>query len=87
MGLLSVYRTGGADPCNEDDAGLALDAASHTALCIDNARRFTREHTIAATVQRHRLTLYPACIPPATHNAVHTQLDRTNLMLRMYWPK
>lgn len=61
MGLLSVYRTGGADSCNEDDVGLVLDAASHAALCIDNARLFTREHTVAATVQRHRLTLYPAC--------------------------
>ncbi|MFI5815030.1 SpoIIE family protein phosphatase [Streptomyces sp. NPDC051643] len=60
LGVLSVYRTGGSDPYNEDDVGLALDVASHTALCIDNARRFTREHTIAATVQRHQLPRHPA---------------------------
>ncbi|MFI5634946.1 SpoIIE family protein phosphatase [Streptomyces sp. NPDC051664] len=59
LGVLSVFRTGGSDPYNEDDVGLAADVASHTALCIDNARRFTREYTIAATVQRHQLPRYP----------------------------
>ncbi|MFJ2395382.1 SpoIIE family protein phosphatase [Streptomyces sp. NPDC087843] len=58
LGVLSLYRIGASDPYTEDDVGLALDVASHTALCIDNARRFTREHTIAATVQRHQL---PRC--------------------------
>ncbi|MFF1835654.1 SpoIIE family protein phosphatase [Streptomyces sp. NPDC058231] len=67
LGVLSVYRTGGSDPYNEDDVGLALDVASHTALCIDNARRFTREYTIAATVQRHQLPRYPA-----SHSTVET---------------
>lgn len=67
LGVLSVYRTGGSDPYNEDDVGLALDVASHTALCIDNARRFTREYTIAATVQRHQLPLHPA-----SHSTVET---------------
>ncbi|WP_329167398.1 serine/threonine-protein phosphatase (plasmid) [Streptomyces sp. NBC_01717] len=52
--------TGGSDPYNEDDVGLAADLASHTALCIDNACRFTREYTIAATVQRHQLPRHPA---------------------------
>lgn len=60
LGVLSLFRTGGSDPYDEDDVGLALDVASHTALCIDNARRFTREYTIAATVQRHQLPRHPA---------------------------
>ncbi|MFF1359586.1 SpoIIE family protein phosphatase [Streptomyces sp. NPDC058297] len=67
LGVLSVYRTGGSDPYNEDDVGLAIDVASHTALCIDNARRFTREYTIAATVQRRQLPRYPAA-----HSTVET---------------
>ncbi|WUN28844.1 SpoIIE family protein phosphatase [Streptomyces sp. NBC_00316] len=67
LGVLSLLRTGGSDPYDEDDVGLAIDAASHTALCIDNARRFTREYTIAATVQRHQLPRYPA-----SHSTVET---------------
>ncbi|MGW6752016.1 SpoIIE family protein phosphatase [Streptomyces sp. NPDC055006] len=67
LGVLSLIRAGGSDPYNEDDVGLAADVASHTALCIDNARRFTREYTIAATVQRHQL---PRCL--ASHSTVET---------------
>jgi PAS domain S-box-containing protein len=67
LGVLSLIRAGGSDPYNEDDVGLAADVASHTALCIDNARRFTREYTIAATVQRHQLPRYPAA-----HSTVET---------------
>ncbi|MEU9444188.1 SpoIIE family protein phosphatase [Streptomyces sp. NPDC048304] len=33
--------------------------AAYTALCIDNARRYTREHTIALTTQRHLLLPRP----------------------------
>ncbi|MFD3805950.1 PP2C family protein-serine/threonine phosphatase [Streptomyces sp. NPDC058619] len=36
------------------------ELSAHTALCVDNARRFTREHTIAATVQQHLLPRDPA---------------------------
>ncbi|MER5918289.1 PAS domain-containing protein, partial [Streptomyces sp. NPDC001982] len=60
LGLLSLYRTDQADVYDEDDVTLALAAAAHTALCIDNARRYTREHTIASTVQRHLLPPRPA---------------------------
>ncbi|MFE7788650.1 SpoIIE family protein phosphatase [Streptomyces sp. NPDC057460] len=67
LGVLSLIRAGGSDPYNEDDAGLAADVASHAALCIDNARRFTREYTIAATVQRHQLPRHPA-----SHSTVET---------------
>ncbi|MET7496366.1 SpoIIE family protein phosphatase [Streptomyces sp900116325] len=67
LGVLSVYRTGGSAPYSEDDVGVAVDVASHTALCIDNACRFTREYTIAATVQRHQLPRYPA-----SHSTVET---------------
>ncbi|MGW3746855.1 SpoIIE family protein phosphatase [Streptomyces sp. NPDC005146] len=69
LGVLSLIRAGRSDPYNEDDSGLAADVASHTALCIDNARRFTREYTIAATVQRHQLPRYPAS--PSTVETAH----------------
>ncbi|WP_329292851.1 ATP-binding SpoIIE family protein phosphatase [Streptomyces sp. NBC_01455] len=67
LGLLSLYRTGPADVYDKEDVILALTVAAHTALCIDNARRYTREHTIALTIQRH--VLPPG---PATQTAVET---------------
>jgi GAF domain-containing protein/anti-sigma regulatory factor (Ser/Thr protein kinase) len=60
LGLMSLYRTDQADFYDEDDVTLALALAAHTALCIDNARRYTREHAIASTIQRHVLPPRPA---------------------------
>ncbi|MER6568279.1 SpoIIE family protein phosphatase [Streptomyces sp. NPDC001093] len=59
LGLLSLYRTNRVDAYDKDDVTLARAVAAHTALCIDNARRYTREHTIALTVQRHLLLSHP----------------------------
>ncbi|MER6125433.1 SpoIIE family protein phosphatase [Streptomyces sp. NPDC001795] len=59
LGLLSLYRTDQVDVYDKGDVTLALAVAAHTALCIDNARRYTREHTIALTVQRHLLLPHP----------------------------
>jgi anti-sigma regulatory factor (Ser/Thr protein kinase) len=39
---------------------VALQVADHTALCVDNARRYTREHSVAAIVQRQLLPRSPA---------------------------
>lgn len=60
LGLVSLYRVAGSAPFSRGDLGLVRDLSAHTALCVDNARRFTREHTIAATVQRHLLPRDPA---------------------------
>ncbi|MDT0470102.1 SpoIIE family protein phosphatase [Streptomyces gibsoniae] len=60
LGLLSLYRTDEADVYDGDDVILATAVTAHTALCIDNARRYTREHTIATTIQRHLLLPRPA---------------------------
>ncbi|MEU7428934.1 SpoIIE family protein phosphatase [Streptomyces sp. NPDC040750] len=60
LGLLSLYRTDQADMYDQGDVTLAVAVAAHTALCIDNARRYTREHTIALTIQRHLLLPQPA---------------------------
>ncbi|MET8957147.1 SpoIIE family protein phosphatase [Streptomyces sp. NPDC004129] len=67
LGLLSLYRTDQADLYNEDDVTVAIAVAAHTVLCIDNARRYTREHTIASTIQRHVL---PPC--PEKQTTVET---------------
>lgn len=61
LGLVSLYRSRTAGAYDEADIELARDVARHTALCVDNARRYTRDHTVAATVLRHMLPLHPAC--------------------------
>ncbi|MFE2992873.1 SpoIIE family protein phosphatase [Streptomyces sp. NPDC059262] len=67
LGLLSLYRTQRSGGFDEKELALTLELATHTALSIDNARRYTREHTIAATLQRHLLP--PA---PPSQTAIET---------------
>ncbi|MFD5536853.1 SpoIIE family protein phosphatase [Streptomyces sp. NPDC127079] len=69
LGLLSLYRTGQADVYDKGDVTLAVAVAAHTALCIDNARRYAREHAIALTVQRHLLLPHPD--PRTTMETAH----------------
>ncbi|WP_246585790.1 ATP-binding SpoIIE family protein phosphatase [Streptomyces yatensis] len=59
LGLLSIYRTRQADTFDEREVALILELATHTALSIDNARRYTHEHAIAAALQRHLLAMVP----------------------------
>ncbi|MGW2703871.1 sodium/proline symporter PutP [Streptomyces sp. NPDC001340] len=42
-------------PFEEDDVRLAEELVSRAAVCIDNARRFTRERTAARSMQRYLL--------------------------------
>ncbi|MGV9243096.1 SpoIIE family protein phosphatase [Streptomyces sp. NPDC003710] len=60
LGVVSFYRHRQEDPFEEEDLQLASDVCAHAALCIDNARRYSRERTIAATVQRRLLPQQPA---------------------------
>ncbi|WP_329528939.1 SpoIIE family protein phosphatase [Streptomyces sp. NBC_01462] len=55
LGIVGFYRSGRPDPFTADDVVLAGELVAFTAVCLDNARRFTREHTIALTLQRHLL--------------------------------
>jgi serine phosphatase RsbU (regulator of sigma subunit)/anti-sigma regulatory factor (Ser/Thr protein kinase) len=43
------------DPFDQDDVSLARELASRAAVCVDNARRYTREHTTALALQRSLL--------------------------------
>jgi len=60
IGLVSLNRTVSQNPYDENDIAVARDLASHTALCIDNARRYTRDHSVAATVLQHMVPLRAA---------------------------
>ncbi|MGW1810449.1 SpoIIE family protein phosphatase [Streptomyces sp. NPDC002078] len=55
LGVVSFYRHQDEEPFDEADIPLTSDICAHAALCIDNARRFTRERTIAASIKRRLL--------------------------------
>ncbi|MGV9267968.1 SpoIIE family protein phosphatase [Kitasatospora sp. NPDC003701] len=55
LGLVSLYRTAPTPAFREDDLAVVRQLADHAALCIDNAHRYTREHAVAATLERHLL--------------------------------
>jgi PAS domain S-box-containing protein len=60
LGVATLCRAEQPDPFDEADMRLASDLASRAALCIDNARLYTREHATAVTLQR---SLLPWHIP------------------------
>ncbi|MDF3293245.1 SpoIIE family protein phosphatase [Streptomyces silvisoli] len=60
LGVATFYRTGHTQPYDPEDASLAEELAARAAVCIDNARRFAREHTMVATLQR---SLLPRDLP------------------------
>ncbi|MBT2451388.1 SpoIIE family protein phosphatase [Streptomyces sp. ISL-43] len=55
LGIASFYRSQDPAPFGDDDSRLAQELAARAALCIDNARRYTREHTLALALQRSLL--------------------------------
>ncbi|MFG1668374.1 SpoIIE family protein phosphatase [Streptomyces sp. Y7] len=59
LGVTTFFRHRRQDPFDEDDLTLAEDLVSRAAVCVDNARRYTRERDAALVLQRsllpHRL--------------------------------
>ncbi|MGV9847407.1 SpoIIE family protein phosphatase [Streptomyces sp. NPDC003442] len=55
LGVASFYRLKEHGPFTEDDCALAHELAVRAALSIDNARRYTREHTMVLALQRSLL--------------------------------
>lgn len=55
LGIASFYRSQDPAPFGDDDSRLAQELAARAALCIDNARRYTREHALALALQRSLL--------------------------------
>ncbi|MFH7597269.1 SpoIIE family protein phosphatase [Streptomyces racemochromogenes] len=60
LGIASFYRSQDPAPFGDDDCRLAQELAARAALCIDNARRYTREHNLALALQR---SLLPRDLP------------------------
>ncbi|MFF8912360.1 SpoIIE family protein phosphatase [Streptomyces sp. NPDC015032] len=60
LGMASFWRSEKPQPFDEDDRSLAEELVARAAVSIDNARRYTREHVVAATLQR---SLLPRALP------------------------
>ncbi|SEL97932.1 PAS domain-containing protein [Streptacidiphilus jiangxiensis] len=60
LGVAHFYRTATHEAFDSDDLSLAEELAARAAVCIDNARRFTREHGLAVTLQH---SLLPGGLP------------------------
>ncbi|MFI1533278.1 SpoIIE family protein phosphatase [Streptomyces anandii] len=55
LGVANFYRTADSPAFQPDDLSFAEELAARAATAIDNARRFTREHAMAVTLQRSLL--------------------------------
>ncbi|MFE5888353.1 SpoIIE family protein phosphatase [Streptomyces sp. NPDC056462] len=60
LGMANFWRTELHAPFDEEDLSLAEELVARAAVSIDNARRYTREHALAVTLQR---SLLPRALP------------------------
>ncbi len=60
MGVASFYRSSRSESFDEEDLSVAEEIVGRAAVCIDNARRYTREHNTAVSLQR---SLLPRGLP------------------------
>jgi GAF domain-containing protein/PAS domain-containing protein/anti-sigma regulatory factor (Ser/Thr protein kinase) len=60
LGVVSFWRSERPDPFDPEEVALAEELVARAAVSIDNARRFTREHGMAVTLQR---SLLPRTLP------------------------
>ncbi|MEU5974931.1 SpoIIE family protein phosphatase [Streptomyces sp. NPDC047315] len=60
LGVAMFWRAQRPQPFDEDDLSLAEELVARAAVSVDNARRYSREHTMAVTLQR---SLLPRGLP------------------------
>lgn len=60
LGVVNFWRWQKPEPFDEDDLSLAEELVGRAAVAMDNARRYTREHHLAVTLQR---SLLPRDLP------------------------
>ncbi|MGW7198053.1 SpoIIE family protein phosphatase [Streptomyces chryseus] len=60
LGLAIFWRSEKPEPFEEEDLSVAEELVARAAVSVDNARRYTREHTMAVTLQR---SLLPRGLP------------------------
>ncbi|MGS2588961.1 SpoIIE family protein phosphatase [Streptomyces hebeiensis] len=60
LGVTSFYRQTGRASYDAEDLSIAEELVGHAAVCVDNARRYAREHATAVSLQR---SLLPGDLP------------------------
>ncbi|WP_406163319.1 MULTISPECIES: SpoIIE family protein phosphatase [unclassified Streptomyces] len=60
LGMANFWRSGDSEPFDDDDLSFAEELVARGAIGVDNARRYTREHSLAVTLQR---SLLPRGLP------------------------
>ncbi|MFF9909906.1 SpoIIE family protein phosphatase [Streptomyces sp. NPDC013457] len=60
LGMANFWRAETQEPYGDEDLNFAEELTARAAVSIDNARRFTREHAMAVTLQR---SLLPRILP------------------------
>ncbi|MYQ49454.1 SpoIIE family protein phosphatase [Streptomyces sp. SID4985] len=60
LGVANFWRSEKPQPFDAEDVTLAEELVARAAVSIDNARRYTREHSMAVTLQR---SLLPRSLP------------------------
>ncbi|MFG3532192.1 SpoIIE family protein phosphatase [Streptomyces sp. NPDC047917] len=60
LGMANFWRSGDSEPFDDDDLSFAEELVARGAVGVDNARRYTREHALAVTLQR---SLLPRGLP------------------------
>lgn len=63
LGVVTFARDSHPDPFDTGELAVADELVARAAVCIDNARRFTREHAAALMLQR---SLLPQTLPQLT---------------------
>nr|WP_243766781.1 SpoIIE family protein phosphatase/ATP-binding protein [Streptomyces sp. GC420] len=60
LGVVNFWRSEKPEPFDAEEMSLAEELVARAAVSIDNARRYTREHALAVTLQR---SLLPRALP------------------------
>jgi len=60
LGVVDFWRAQDSPSFEDEDVSFAEELAARAAVCIDNARRYTREHAMAVTLQH---SLLPRALP------------------------
>jgi serine phosphatase RsbU (regulator of sigma subunit)/PAS domain-containing protein len=60
LGIATFWRSEKSEPFDQEDVALTEELVARAAVAIDNARRYTREHAMAVTLQR---SLLPQGLP------------------------
>ncbi|MFI1169383.1 SpoIIE family protein phosphatase [Streptomyces sp. NPDC020801] len=60
LGMVNFWRGAGSPRFEEEDVAVAEELVARAAVAIDNARRYSREHAMAVTLQR---SLLPRDLP------------------------